>query len=147
MQTQFSWSQAELPLPQPLREAVVAGIFGVCADGSLTPNPSEVRAMTEEQACELLGYAHSLRHLKRCLQRHLNPHTSQHLRSWDIREKIERSMQMDATNLEQRYSDCLAAYADAFGDEAAGLFDIRVRELLELPEFAMETIEIQQSLF
>lgn len=56
-------------------------------------------------------------------------------------------MQAGVVNLERRYSDCLAAYSDGFGYAAAKRLDVRVRELLELPEFALEPIEIQQSLF
>lgn len=143
----FSWKHASLPMPAPLKEAVEAGIFGVCADGSLTPGHKEVAAITEEQARELLSTLYDLRHLNRCLNRHLNPHTRQPLTSLEIREKIERSMQAGVSNLERRYSDCLTAYSEAFGDQAAALLDARVREILELPDFGLEVIEIQRSLF
>lgn len=147
MSVSFNWELADLPTPVPLREAVQAGIFGVCADGTLTPNPTEVASLTEEQACELVSTLCDLRHLRRCLERHLNPHTWQPLRSWEIRERVECSMRQGVENLEARYAASLEAYVDAFGTEAGEELDACIRGLLERPEFALEPIEIQQSLF
>lgn len=147
MSTSFSWTLVDLPTPRPLREAVQAGMFGVCAGGTLTPGPEEVASLTEEQARELLSTLCDLRHLNRCLERHLNPHTWQPLRSWEIRKRIERSMRQGVENLEARYAASLDAYVTAFGTEAGEELDACVRGLLERPEFALEPIEIQRSLF
>lgn len=98
MNKTFSWEQASLPCPAPLDAAVDAGVFGICADGSLRPAAEEIAAMTEEQARDLLSTLCDIRHLERCLRRHLNPHTGQPLRSWEIRERIEASMQAGLAN-------------------------------------------------
>lgn len=143
----FSWKDAPLPVPEPLQEAVEAGVFGVCVDGSLRPSVEEVAALTREQARELLSLLVDLRHLKRCLERHLNPHTHQPLVSWEIRERIERSMQAGVENVRENYTACLSAYADAFGSSAAEGLDTCVQQLLERPELDLERIEIQRSLF
>ena len=111
----FSWKQAWLPRPDPTDEALEAGVFGVCADGSLRPSVEEVAAITEEQARELLSTLCDLRHIERCLKRHLNPHTSQPLVSWEIRERIEGSMKVGIANVRGNYESSLGAYADAFG--------------------------------
>lgn len=147
MSMSFNWELADLPTPEPLREAVRAGIFGICADGTLTPSPTEVASLTEEQARELVSTLCDLRHLRRCLERHLNPHTCQPLRSWEIRERVERSMRQGVENLAANYGASLEAYVTAFGAEAGEELDAYVRGLLERPEFALGPIEIQQSLF
>ena len=143
----FSWKQASLPRPGPTDEAVEAGVFGVCADGSLRPSVEQVTAITEEQARELLSTLYDHRHLERCLKRHLNPHTGQPLVSWEIRERIEGSMKAGIANVRGNYEASLGSYADAFGSDAAEALDAYVRQLLELPEFALPPIEIQRSLF
>lgn len=147
MSTSFTWKRANLPMPEPLREAVQAGMFGVCADGTFTPSPAEVASLTEEQARELVSTLCDLGHLRRCLGRHLNPHTRLPLRSWEIREKIERSMRQGVENLEARYAASLDAYVAAFGAIAGEELDRCVHRLLQRPEFALEPIEIQRSLF
>jgi hypothetical protein len=143
----FSWKQASLPRPGPTDEAVEAGVFGVCADGSLRPSVEEVAAITEEQARELLSTLCDLRHLERCLRRHLNPHTGQPLVSWEIRERIEGSMKAGIANVRGNYEASLVAYADAFGPDAAETLDASIRQLLLLPEFTLPPIEIQRWLF
>ncbi len=147
MSNVFSWEQASLPCPKPLDAAVVAGVFGSCADGSLRPGTEEIASMTEEQARDLLSILCDIRHLERCLRRHLNPHSGQPLRSWEIRERIEASMHAGLANLRNHYKACLGAYEDAFGPSAAEALDGCVRALLTRPEFAIAPIEVQQSLF
>lgn len=136
--TTFSWKEAGLLSPSPLREAVQAGIFGVCRDGSLSPSRDEIAAMTEEHARESLSTLCDLRHLRRCLRRKLNPHTRRPVQVRDVWERIEASMQQGVTNLEQHYAACLDAYASAFGIPACDTLDTCVRELLERPEFALD---------
>jgi len=75
MSKYFSWDQVLLPCPKPLEASVDAGVFGVCADNSLRPGTEEIVAMTEEQARSLLSTLCDIRHLERCLRRHLNPRT------------------------------------------------------------------------
>ncbi len=147
MNKTFSWEQASFPCPAPLDAAVDAGVFGICADGSLRPAAEEIAALTEEQAHDLLSTLCDIRHLERCLRRHLNPHTGQPLRSWDIRERIEASMQAGLANLRKHHEACLSAYENAFGSSAAEALDGCVRALLTRPEFALPPIEVQQSLF
>ena len=142
-----SWKESQLPCPEPLQSAVEAGIFGVCADGGLRPSRDEVAAITEERASELLSVLCDLRHLERCLKRHLNPHTGRPLHCLEIRQRIESSMQAGVANLRQHHEACLGAYADALGVAGAEALDNCVQKLLERPEFALAPIEIQRPLF
>lgn len=147
MSKRFCWRDVNLPPPQPLREAVLVGVFGICADGSLTPSSDEVASITEEQARELLSTLCDLRHLRRCLGRKLNPHTKRPVQVRQVWERIENSMRQGIKNLERNYSESLDAYGSAFGAEAAEELNNFVQRLLERPEFTLEPIEVQRSLF
>jgi len=136
--------QGELPLPcpKPLAEAVEAGLFGVCANGSYSPTTAEVSTLTEEHVRELLVTLLEEKHLRWCLKYSINPRNGCRLGTGTRRDEVVKSMLDKAAKLSEHYAGCLDAYAGGFGFEAADNLGSWVCELLVervFQEFPMET--------
>jgi hypothetical protein len=136
---------AVLPCPEPLAEAVHAGVFGYDEQGLIVPDAEDVRAMTEEHARELVITLSELDHLRRCAHYPIDPVSGKTPRSEEGRERLVNRLNNQAAQLEQHYEDVLAAYADGFGLEAADSLDRVVRENCD--DASSELPLLQRNLF
>ncbi|MEZ6074048.1 MAG: hypothetical protein R3C10_28165 [Pirellulales bacterium] len=109
------------PVPRhvPAPEAIQAGVFGVDLDGPLRPNAEEVRAITEEQAQELVCLRLDMDYLAWCERTESDLATSRRPTTRKRREVLPTQLQHALVRTLRQYRDCLAAYADAFGSIAS----------------------------
>ena len=118
-----------LPCPLPLPEAIDAGVFGVCSDGTLGPSPDEVAAITAEHACGMLDLLCQIKHLDKCLRHDIHPTSGKPLLGPDREER--RSAVMRRTRaLILDYRARREAYAAAFGWNAATALDELLQDLV-----------------
>ena len=136
---------ALLPCTMPLETAVEAGVFGVCADGTLRPSPEEIAAITAEHACGMLDLLCQLKHLEQCLKDDLHPISGRPLRGSD-REERRSGMARQARALSADYSGRLQAYAAAFGWNAAAALEEFLQDMIKAPE-SVAIRQEQQRLF
>jgi hypothetical protein len=134
-----------LPCPQPLPEAIDAGVFGVCGDGTLGPSPDEVAAITAEHACGMLDLLCQVKHLERCLRYDIHPTSGKPMHGPDREER--RSAVIRRTKaLTLDYDARREAYAAAFGWNSATALDELLQDLVR--ESASPSVPAhQQQLF
>jgi hypothetical protein len=118
-----------LPCPTPLTEVVDAGVFGFDLDGPLCPDATQVRAMTEEQAAELIVLLLDIDYLDWCQRSEVDPATGLRPKKRQRREELPSKLEHALQQAQRKYQDCLAAYADAFGTRATEALDQYVRSV------------------
>lgn len=119
----------DLPSAMPLRAAVDAGIFGLTDDGPVDPDREEVEAITQEHAHEMIILQCDLHAATDAVRTGCDPCTGRTPRTPESQAKLARTMESEAKRLTAAYSDAVAAYAEAFGDEAAARLDAWVRRV------------------
>jgi hypothetical protein len=96
---------ARMPVPAPLPEAIMAGRFGLDEDGKpVRPGPHEVRAITEQHADKLI----------------------------ELLDSARSSRPEERARILESFQSGLAAYAEDFGQEAAGRLEAYVRRQASL---------------
>jgi hypothetical protein len=118
-----------LPCPTPLTEAVDAGVFGFDLDGPLRPDAAQVRAITEEQAAELVFLSLDIDYLSWCQHSEVDPATGHIPKKRQRREELPCKLEHALQQAQRKYQDCLAAYGDAFGTNASDELDQYVRSV------------------
>lgn len=112
-----------LPIPAPLREAVVAGVFGQTIDGPIDRDGDEVTAMTEEHANELVGLLGEVAIVEDSIREGRNPRTGKLTKDQDAKDRLACELGTEAGRLKTAYADAIAVYAEAFGEDAATALD------------------------
>lgn len=143
--SQPEFARGVLPCPEPLPEVVEIGLFGNDEQGAICPDPGDVRAMTLEHARELTAVLGELDHVRHCAACGIDPISGKTPRHEARREQLAERLAREAAKLEWHYEEALAAYAEAFGWEAADALDRFVRENRDEP--SREPPRVQQSLF
>ncbi|WP_148074603.1 hypothetical protein [Bythopirellula goksoeyrii] len=127
------FGEATLPLPEPLPEAVEAGVFCDAITGCGTPNQTQIRALTEEHARELWSLLHDLAFLTECASRGLSPSSGRPFPTQAKYETTYLAMNLEAHRLTEHYRDLLEAYASGFGHDAAEALDRSLIQLVDRP--------------
>ena len=120
---------AMLLCPLPLPEAIDAGVFGVCGDGTLGPSPDEVAAVTAEHACGMLDLLCQIKHLEKCLRYDIHPTSGKPLHGPDREERrgaMVRKTRASTLDYRARHE----AYAAAFGWDAATALEELLQDLV-----------------
>lgn len=143
---QREFLQASFPCPQPLADAVDAGVFGYDENRVVIPDIEDVRSLTEEHARELVCILQDLDHVRRCAQGGIDPDRQKIPRGHVCHAKVAERLKSEAAHLACHYDDALAAYADGFGWEAADELDRYVRALCQRTG-SVELPRIQRELF
>lgn len=116
-----------LPCPEPSSSAIEAGIFGFDDNEAIVPSMDDARTLTEEHARELLCILNDVGHLQTCERHGVDPVSGRAPRGEDRRHALRQRLARETAALLAHYDDALAAYADAFGWEAAEALDQFVR--------------------
>lgn len=132
-----------LPCPLPLLEAIDAGVFGICGDGTLGPSPDEVAAVTTEHACGMLDLLCQIKHLERCLRYDIHPTSGKPIRGSD-REERRSEVVRKTRALTLDYGARREAYAAAFGWDAATALDGLLQDLVRESDAPSEWAHQQQ---
>lgn len=117
---------ARLPIPEPTAAAVEAGVFGRCADGSLCPNPQEIRSIVEAQVLGLADLAIKIETYTRAEQAGRHPTSGKLSQKRETQEACRHTARRMAHEARTSFIGHLSAYQDAFGFEAAA----QLRELV-----------------
>lgn len=107
-----------LPLPEPLEAAVEAGLFGVCADGTLRPGREEIRLLVQEQIAGLTEIAIAIETYVRDEKLDRDPLTGRVARKLATTEAYRRRARKLAQVASMDFVGHLGAYEDAFGHKA-----------------------------
>jgi len=137
----------DLPCPKPLVEAVEAGYFGRCADGSLTPSTEEVQSITREHVLRLIALRLEMEQFTRAMQTGASSTSGKIPKS---RERQEANRQV-AGRLRKEpqvtYLGGLAAYETAFGREAVDQLMRYIDEELKHRTQSLDRADRQLDLF
>lgn len=114
-----------------MAEAVAAGVFDVDLDGPLCPDPTQVQAITQEQAAELIWSLLEIEYLRWCQDAEVDPATGHRPKTRQRREELPNQVRRALHRAQQKYQDCLAAYSDAFGTAASDALDRYVRSIAD----------------
>ncbi|TWT44364.1 hypothetical protein RAS1_07780 [Phycisphaerae bacterium RAS1] len=117
-----------LPIPAPLPQAVDAGVFGQTVNGPVEPDVDEVAALTEQHADEMIVLLADCNAIEDSIRDGCDPRTGRVPKTPEARTRLAESLQAEAHRLSTAYADAVAAYAGAFGDEAAQALDVWVRK-------------------
>ncbi|HWL93126.1 MAG TPA: hypothetical protein VNT79_06300 [Phycisphaerae bacterium] len=120
----------DVPIASPLSAAIEHGVFGLTTEGAYAPNEEDVRAITVEQATELMATLVELQSVEDALRTGEDPRTGKVPRTDNARLKLREYLEREAPLLATAYGDVLAAFANGFGDEAARALDLWVRRTL-----------------
>jgi hypothetical protein len=120
---------AGLPVPCPRPDAIEAGVFGWDVSGPLWPDATEVEALTEEHAWELLSVLSDIRWLTACRDNGCDPATGSPPKTVAAAERVKNAAD-DLRTLQAHFDAMLSVYADAFGSDAAGELDRFVQNQL-----------------
>ena len=115
----------DLPVPDPLPEAIAAGVFGEF--DPLEIDEQAIRSLMHEQANELTHYLSDLQWLRHCWDEGRYPHSGRRPRDTSQLESLRQTIGESLLETRQRYEDCRAAYEEGVGEEAAGELDRDVR--------------------
>lgn len=118
-----------LPLPELTSTAVLAGIFGRCANGCYRPSPRELRAFVEAQVEGLVGLKLKIDSYERAEQSGSHPLSGKSARSPFRQAANRRRASQLAKEYGLRYLGHLGAYERAFGVTARIELDEFVREM------------------
>jgi hypothetical protein len=121
-----SWD--DVPIAKPLSRAVEHGVFGMTAEGPIEPDEEGIRAMTEEQAREMLWLLRDIQAVEDSLRTGEDPKTGKTPKTPEAQAKLRENLEREEPRLKQAYANALSAYADAFGDEAGKALDLWVRK-------------------
>lgn len=119
-----------LPIPAPLSQAVSAGVFGQTITGPVEPDADEVAALTEQHAHEMLVLLADGNAIEDSIRNGSDSRTGRVPRTPEARTRLAEFLQAEARRLSTAYADAVAAYAEAFGDDAAQALDIWVRKAI-----------------
>lgn len=108
-------TELALPQPEPLPEAIEAGIFCRICEGNLVPSPEEVATITEEHALALISFRLDMETLQRCQRSGANPHTGKQPKSCKQRDANRKQAGKLHKESQINYIGGLAAYEEAFG--------------------------------
>lgn len=115
------------PTATPLPDAVAHGIFGWTTEGPIVPDKEEVFAITTEHSLELRGLLLDLQAVQDATRTGCDPRTGQAARNAEAAEQLRERCESDEWRLKQGYSDAIAVFAEAFGQDAADELDRWVR--------------------
>lgn len=118
------------PLPEPTPEAVEAGVFGICADGSYRPGRREILEIVAAQITELVQLSVEIDGYVRAEKSGCCPVTGRTTQSALQKDKNRRSAERRAHDARNRFQGYLEAYEGAFGAEASA----------ELHKFVLATV-------
>lgn len=119
-----------LPIPVPLRKAVDAGVFGQTVTGPVEPDADEVAALTEQHADEMIVLLADCNAINDSIRNGCDPHTGRVPKTAEARTRLAESLNGEVCRLSNAYADAVAAYAEAFGDDAAQALDVWVRKAI-----------------
>lgn len=119
-----------LPIPVPLRQAVDAGVFGQTVTGPVEPDADEVAALTEQHADEMIVLLADCNAVNDSIRNGCDPHTGRVPKTSEAQTRLAESLHAEARRLSNAYADAIAAYAQAFGDDAAQALDVWVRKAI-----------------
>ena len=117
---------SKLQLPEPTPEAIEAGVFGRCADGSLCPNPQEIRSIVEAQVLGLADLAIKIENYTRAERSGRHPTSGKLSRKRETQDVYRHNARQLAHEARTNFVGHLSAYQDAFGCHAAA----QLRELV-----------------
>ncbi len=118
----------DVPIAPPLATAIEHGVFGLTTEGAYSPSEEDVRAITVEQATELMATLVELQSVEDGLRTGEDPRTSKVPRTDHAQLKLREFLEREAPRLATAYGDVLAAFANGFGEEAARALDLWVRK-------------------
>jgi len=119
----------DLPVCSPLPAAVEAGVFGLTEAGPIEPDAEEVASITTEHAHEMTALLIELAAVEASLRSGCDPGTGRPPRTEQGRTRLMERLEAKRPRLQQSYADAVAAFAEAFGDQAASALDAWVRKV------------------
>jgi len=121
-------SFTDVPVAPPLASAIEHGVFGATTAGPIEPDEDEIQAITAEQARELMSLLADLQSVEDALRTGEDPRTGKVPKTPETQTKLREYLEREAPRLATAYGDSLAAYTNAFGDDAARRLDFWVRK-------------------
>lgn len=118
-----------LPFPEPRKEAVLAGLFGVAVEIMHWPSPEEIQSITYDQACEMLHLRERVARLYKCACGAISNVTGKGIKT-DSLEGAIGMMEQEAEGLRRQYAGFYNTYEAAFGSEAARDLGIVLRQVM-----------------
>lgn len=115
------------PTATPLAAAVTHGVFGWTTEGPLEPDSEDVLAITTEHSFELRALLIDLQVVQDAVRTGCDPRNGRTPRNAEAAEQLRGRCESDERRLKQAYSDAIAVYAEAFGQDAADDLDRWVR--------------------
>lgn len=139
----------QLPVSEPLDEAVKHGVFGVLIAGVVRPTIEQVEAITIEHACEMLELLLEMKRLHDCARNAISKVTGKGLTMGKYAVGIE-ILKQDTKQLAERYQTMVDLYERGFGKSAAKQLDRVLREVVPIDfkgEFPTAIVPLQKELF
>ncbi|QEG36143.1 hypothetical protein [Bythopirellula goksoeyrii] len=131
--TSSEFGEARLPLPEPIPEAVEAGVFTEAIPGTGAPNEPQVRAITVEYARVLYRLLQDLAYLTECASQGISPDTGRPFPTQQEYVAAFQAMNTEAHRLTDHYRSLIETYACGFGYEAAEALDQSMMQLVDRP--------------
>ncbi len=143
----YETTNAILPLPEVTSQAILAGIFGLCANGCYRPSPRELREFVEAQVEGLVDLRRRIAACELAEQMGCHPLSGKLARS-PFRQAANRRRASQLTKEEGlRYLGHLGAYERAFGVAARIELDEFVRAVVASLTYPKEPVLRQRELF
>lgn len=124
----------ELPIADPLPQAVAHGVFGMTIEGPIVPDAEAVRMLTVEHARKLRWLLEDIQAVEDATRTGVDPRSGRRPRTEKAAARLEEYLSGAGLRLWGAYTDALAVYAEGFGDEAARTLECWVRAAAGYPE-------------
>ncbi len=121
-------SFAEVPIAPPLASAIEHCAFGATTAGPHEPDGEEVQSITAEVAREMTVLLADLQSVEEAIRTGEDPRTGNAPRTPETQARLRAFLEREAPRLATHYRDTFAAYANAFGEDAAKALDLWVRK-------------------
>ncbi|MCG3131548.1 MAG: hypothetical protein FLDDKLPJ_02344 [Phycisphaerae bacterium] len=118
------------PLAAPLPAAVAAGVFGLTTEGPVVPDADAIAEMTAEHAHEMIVLLADCEAVADAIRTGHDPRSGRTPKTPEARARLGEHLATEERRLRESYADAVAAYAEAFGDDAANALDAWVRKVV-----------------
>jgi len=121
-------SFTEVPIASPLSSALEQGAFGRTTAGPHEPDGEEVQSITAEVARNMTVLLADLQSVEDAIRTGEDPRTGKVPRTPEAQARLHAYLEREAPQLAAAYRETRAAYANAFGEDAAHALDLWVRK-------------------